>query len=213
MKDTPLKDMDVDLHGIEMTPRRKSKVKRKLMLGNAFLSEIRKYRTEVSTKARRPLHSILAGNVTKKYRLISALRKGTGCARNSLLKCNKKVTSSLKEVRKSLTKEIEQDAISFLRREGNCRIQPGKADAKKEIHGTKTQTVILTDYMKNLHLKFLSESPSLRLSFSSFCRVRPKSILLACFITRNACPLHTAPEYGVKGECITQTWNQSQQES
>lgn len=41
--------------------------------------------------------------------------------------------------------------------------------------------------MKNLHMKFLSEDPSLKLSFSSFCRIRPKSVLLACFITRNAC--------------------------
>ena len=102
-------------------------------------------------------------------------------------KCNKKCIKSVKEVRKSLTKDIESEVISFLRREDNCRVQPGKADVKKDTDGTKQQTVVLTDYMKNLHLKFLSENPDLKLSLSSFCSIRPKSVLLACFITRNAC--------------------------
>ena len=182
-----MKETEEDLRGLNLTPKKKRKVKRKLMLGNALLSELRKSREVSSRKARRPLHSIIAGKVTKKYRLISALSKRTGFSRNSLQKCNKKCIKSVKEVRKSLTKDIESEVISFLRREDNCRVQPGKADVKKDTDGTKQQTVVLTDYMKNLHLKFLSENPDLKLSLSSFCRTRPKSVLLACFITRNAC--------------------------
>lgn len=38
---TPVKVTDADLQGIEMTPKRKAKVKRKLKLVNALLSEIK----------------------------------------------------------------------------------------------------------------------------------------------------------------------------
>ena len=102
------------MRGLNLTPKKKRNVKRKLMLGNALLSELRKSREVSSRKARRPLHSIIAGKVTKKYRLISALSKRTGFSRNSLQKCNKKCIKSVKEVRKSLTKDIESEVIHFL---------------------------------------------------------------------------------------------------
>ena len=68
-----MKETEEELHGLSLTPKKKRKVKRKLMLGNALLSELRKSRKVSSRKARRPLHSIIAGKVTKKYRLVSAI--------------------------------------------------------------------------------------------------------------------------------------------
>ena len=141
------------MRGLNLTPKKKRTVKRKLMLGNALLSELRKSREVSSRKARRPLHSIIAGKVTKKYRLISALSKRTGFSRNSLQKCNKKCIKSVKEVRKSLTKDIESEVISFFRREDNCRVQPGKADVKKDTDGTKQKNSGIDRLHEELALK------------------------------------------------------------
>ena len=84
-----MKETEEDLRGLNLTQKKKRKLKRKLMLGNALLSELRKSREVSSRKARRPFHSIIAGKVTKRYRLISTLSKRTIFSRNSLQKCNK----------------------------------------------------------------------------------------------------------------------------
>ena len=39
---TPMKETEEELRGLSLTPKKKRKVKRKLMLGNALLSELRK---------------------------------------------------------------------------------------------------------------------------------------------------------------------------
>lgn len=88
---------------------------------------------------------------------------------------------------KSLTKTILVSVHEFLQREDNCRIQPGKSDSKKDENGDKRQTAILIDYMSNLHAKYLSENPETKVSVASFCRMRPKNVLIASFISRNAC--------------------------
>ena len=75
----------------------------------------------------------------------------------------------------------------FLERDDNNRCQPGKADAKKNNDGVKEQTRVLTDYLSNLHDKFLSENPGLKLSCATFCRLRPRHILLTTLISRSSC--------------------------
>lgn len=97
-----------------------------------------------------------------------------------------KVYRPKKEVRRCLSKEVEDACIAFMKREDNSRMMPGKADAKKTDEGKKEQSVVLTDYLHNLHLKFLAEHPELKVSLSTFCRLRPKNVLLANFISRNA---------------------------
>ena len=52
---------------------------------------------------------------------------------------------ALKEVRKSMSKEIRVDVELLLGKEDNFRVQPGKADAREDHEGTKHQTV-LDDY-------------------------------------------------------------------
>ena len=71
-------------------------------------------------------------------------------------------------------------------RDDNSRMMPGKKDCKKD-NNEKKQTRVLTDYLSNLHRKFKSENPTTKLSLASFCRIRPKNILLASFISRSTC--------------------------
>lgn len=86
------------------------------------------------------------------------------------------------EKRKCLSSALKNTVQEFLSREDNCRVQLRKADVKKG-----QQTSVLTDYMRNLYQKFVAENPNLKLSFATFCCLRPKHILLARYISRNAC--------------------------
>ena len=45
----------------------------------------------------------------------------------------------------------------------------------------------MNDYLSNLYDKFAEEYPEDRLSFASFCRIRPSNYLLVNFTTRTAC--------------------------
>ena len=65
---------------------------------------------------------------------------------------------------------------------------PGKKDAKIIEKGTpKIQKRILNDYLSNLYDKFVAQYPEDRLSFASFCRMRPSNYLLVNFTMQTAC--------------------------
>ena len=56
---------------------------------------------------------------------------------------------------------VKSAVLSFFKRDDNSRAMPGKNDAKKVAAGVKKQKRILNDYLKNLHLMFLSEEPNI----------------------------------------------------
>ena len=74
-----------------------------------------------------------------------------------------------------------------MERDDNSRNMPGKADCVKSIAGERSQKRILTDYLSTLYQKLESENLGMKLSFTSFCRLHPKHVLLALFITRDTC--------------------------
>ena len=74
-----------------------------------------------------------------------------------------------------------------MERDDNSRNMPGKADCVKSIAGERSQKRILTDYLSTLYQKRESENPEMKLLFPSFCRIRPKHVLLMSFITRDTC--------------------------
>ena len=111
----------------------------------------------------------MAGHLVKKYKLLRKLGEETGMSRNKLSKITSKsiiVTkiSRFREVAKHRKKIIEFMSV-------------------KSIAGERSQKRILTDYLSTLYQKLVSENPGMKLSFTSFCRIRPKHELLMSFIT------------------------------
>ncbi|KAH3858757.1 hypothetical protein DPMN_101386 [Dreissena polymorpha] len=100
----------------------------------------------------------------------------TGLGRNQLGRVNSKVHQIGIKKRLSKLEKNREHVINFMKREDNSRTQPGKSDAKKTATGCKQQVHILTDYLKNLYLKFKAENPSNDISFATFCRSRPSYI-------------------------------------
>ena len=185
---TPRKEVTAEIESMRgLSTTQRTSLKKRLLLGSALCQEIKATKDTTTLKSRRPLHNIIAGRITKKYRLIHALSEGTGLSRNSLGHARSKAAGNRKESRKSLTKDLKDSVTQFLKREDNCRVQPGKADMKRTEDGEKEQTVVLTDYMANLHLKYLAENADKKISLASFCRLRPRNVLLASFINRNSC--------------------------
>ena len=74
----------------------------------------------------------------------------------------------------------------FLLREDNCTILPGKKDVKK-VGDRSEQKRVLSDYLHNLHFKFKLENPDIKLSRTTFCRLRPKHVLTVHFCSRATC--------------------------
>ena len=65
-----------------------------------------------------------------------------------------------------------------MERNDNSRNMTGNADYVKLITGERNQKRILTDYLSTLYQKLVSENPGMNLSFTSFCRICPKHVLL-----------------------------------
>ena len=87
-----------------------------------------------------------------------------------------------------IEKGIQAKVLEFFGRDDNSRMMPGKKDDKIIEKGTpKIQKRILNDYLSNLYDKFVAEYPEDRLSFASFCRMRPSNYLLVNFTTLTAC--------------------------
>ncbi|KAH3887033.1 hypothetical protein DPMN_011045 [Dreissena polymorpha] len=120
--------------------------------------------------------------------MLNQISKCTRLSRRSLGLIEDKTIDMVKEKRTCISKSVAESVIDFLGREDNCRIQPGKADAKKvNGHKEKKQTKVLTDYLKKLHMKDKSEIPEQNISLSTFTRIRPPNILLTSYISRNSC--------------------------
>lgn len=186
---TPRSKTDRDLREAGISPNRGKAVKRKLLLGNALLCEIKEANLKAgsSTVKKQMLQAIASGNTLKRYKGLKWLGRKTGMNRNKLGHTVKKWIDIGRKSRRRVQERYKKDVVSFLERDDNSRAQPGKADAKKIESGEKIQTRVLTDYLSNLHQKFIMEHPNVELSLATFCRMRPKHILNTSMISRSCC--------------------------
>ena len=134
------------------------------------------------------LYGTVAGNIVKTYSCISQISKATELNRKRVIKIVKEglhVPMS-KQKHARVIQRLQDDVTAYFGREDNYRMEPGKKSATKTDEGTM-QTRVLTDYLSNLHQKFLSENPEMKISLATFCRIRPKYIKLTNCVSRNAC--------------------------
>lgn len=138
-------------------------------------------------KRKKTLQNLVVGDIVKKYKVLRQLSKRTGMGRNALAKVTSK-SMCIKSLQR--TREVSlhrKKVVKFFERDDNSRNMPGKGDYVKPHNGQKTQKRVLTDYLSNLYAKFVSENEGIKLSFASFCRIRPQHIILTSLITRDTC--------------------------
>jgi hypothetical protein len=78
-----------------------------------------------------------------------------------------KEKSKLCQSKQTFKRKYEENVIAFLEHDDNGRSQSGKAD-KKKIGEEVKQTRVLTDYLENLHSKYLSGNPNTQVSLTTF---------------------------------------------
>lgn len=164
-------------------------VKRTLNVHHSLVKGIReKYRLAAERKSKEMFVNVLTSKLLRKYRFKKYAAKAFGFSRKRNLdhRGNMETRKGLFKRNRSRIDEIQRSVRSFLQRDDNNRIAPGKKDTITP-NKVKRQKRFLNDDLRNLHAKFLSEFPNLKLSYSLFCRFRPFWVLKATEKDRQTC--------------------------
>lgn len=187
---TPRSKTEAQINSARLDKHQANTVRKHLLLSNVVMDEVRSAKEQNNPGRAKILHNVVAGAIVRKYRCANLLSKWTGLSRNKLNAAGKSKSKTLlcsKQQRMREVMKFKNSVINFLSRDDNSRNMPGKADKVKTGLGQSAQKRVLTDYMSNLHKKYLSENPTIKLSLASFQRIRPKHILTTSFITRDCC--------------------------
>ena len=180
---TPKSRTNKELRDSGISPRRVPPVMRKKLLYANVISEELKASAAKDIRLKRVLTNVLSGKVVKKYRLQEQARAIIGASKHTYYKADKKFMPH-KKIR--LNSAIKQKVVTFLGREDNARTNPGKRDCVKT-EKSKVQTKTLLDYMHNLYVKFSAENPNIKISLSTFCKLRPQNSLLTSYLSKSNC--------------------------
>ena len=193
-RNTPRSKTNTQLKKSGLDPKSvPAEIKKRLLFSNAVIQEIQSTAGSSTKQSNRAnLHKLVAGaKVLKKYRLLRMVQKGTGLGRHNLSKANTNNASQRKQLRRSWSM-LHEEVVTFLEREDNSRMCPGKKDCcKTDDMGNKKQKKFLCDYISNLYTKYIAENPDKRtVSLSAFQRVRQTRcphIKPVQFSSRNLC--------------------------
>lgn len=144
-------------------------IKRKLLFGEVLKAQLRDNFTESKTlREKRNMINFISGKIVKKYRCQSLSLKSLTL---------KRITRNGKDLqREMITKNrilgVMQKIREFLEKDENSRLCAGKKECitrRKE----KKKKRLLTDTLLNLFRKFKLSHPHIKLSYASFCKLRP----------------------------------------
>ena len=174
---TPIKEADSLLRNEGLSPGKVPKIRKVLVAHNSVMKGLKNAKKQSRKNVLEYSHLDIYGStryVTKSL--------GIGRKIHYLLdKARRKQTQS------AVNREmLKRAVISFMTRCDNATCCPGKRDAVK-VGKELAQKYILSDTLKNLHKKFLLEYPNKSISFTRFCRFRPKNVLLIRYASRKVC--------------------------
>ena len=182
---TPKGKTDALLRQSGINPNNVPEIRKRLIYTECLNKEVKNAITSNNAaKTKQRIHRVVSGKEIKKYRLKSFMQKVTTLNRRKKLG-NKDLRIQKRRILKEKCEKLKEDVTSFLSRDDNSRVLPGKNDAVK-VGTSKEQRRVLNDYMHNLHIKYRAES-NYRISLASFCRLRPKHITLVNFASRSIC--------------------------
>ncbi|KAL5013419.1 hypothetical protein ScPMuIL_007689 [Solemya velum] len=149
-------------------------VRKTLLFHHALLEQI-KHSCKEKSKSK-PMASILAGNILKKYRLTTLARNevGIGNTRGSF------------EKKGSLSKRLAHRIQMFYERDDISRQTTGQKQTVTR-RKVKKQKRLLCDTLENLHNKYVAENINNNLSYATFCRLRPFWVVIPTEKERDTC--------------------------
>ncbi|XP_054259552.1 uncharacterized protein LOC128984273 [Macrosteles quadrilineatus] len=177
-KDTPIKNVEELTKGLTVSPG----IKKKLLFGEVLTKQIRENFKD-KDKYRKVVTSV-AGKVVKRYRFMTELSKTLSfkMVRHAMVPSTR--NESLNKIKRSQV--ISNCVKTFLEKDEHSRMCPGAKDTitrKKD----KRQKRYLNDTMLNLYKIFSTEHSHLKLSYASFCKLRPFWIVMPKVTDRDTC--------------------------
>ena len=158
---------------------------------------------EINKKSRKHLSSVrrvICGKIIKKYRCGRLLNKALGISRRRLTNELDKSQSSVQSYQR-IAKETHSLVLDFYERDEISRCMPGKNDSTKS-NGSRKQARILNDYLRNVYLAFNAAHVNVKVSFSVFCKLRPKHVKLTNLLSRNTCLCIIHQNMALKFKCL-----------
>ncbi|WAQ97389.1 hypothetical protein MAR_030079 [Mya arenaria] len=128
-----------------------------------------KYIDAKTNHEKRAIDETIRNKLFKKYKMQGVAQKTFGVTIKRLGANRKR--PSLNGKRDKVLRNMKMSVEVFLSRDDNSRIKAGKRSTKTH-KMVKKQIRLLTDTMKNLHLKYLSENAEKKMSYSLFFRLR-----------------------------------------
>lgn len=182
--DTPKTKTNEFMRRHGLNPDEHKEVRKELLFSNVLVEGIR-VGIKDGTRKRHKLgkQHIISGKVIRSYRFSSKLSRSLGVTRKLI---RRSVSRGMNAQVNAKTNFVRSKVRSFLLREDNCTLLPGKKDVKKVGDQTE-QKRVLSDYLHNLFMKFKLEYPDLKISRATFCRLRPEYVLTANFCSRATC--------------------------
>lgn len=164
-------------------------VKKTLLFHNVLCQSIKdKYQITKSDKVRQLLANVVASRLLQKYKLRYVCRQSIGISERRLLSSVNSTGPAhyRRQHYKSKIYYVGGIVSAFLERDDNSRITTSKTDTITQ-HGTKKQRRLLTDTLTRLYEKFKTEHPTLNVSHSTFCSLRPFWIVQPSARDRETC--------------------------
>ena len=140
----------------------KKQVKKSLVFHYALMDQLKESYTKRLKKAeKRQMTKILSGSILRKYKMKTIALKQCGIDTRNQLK-----------TRTSLSKSTCKPVRDFYERDDVSRLATG---IKQTItfKKVKKQRRVLNDTLTHLHMKYLTQHESPKVSFTTFCKLRP----------------------------------------
>lgn len=186
---TPRKKTFLEMRRAGLVGKRFLEIKRKIMMANSLIAEIK-------TKKKDNMLRKLSCELIKRYRCVSLFSEEIRVSRKRVVQARHET-----KARRTIRNQIQNEVLNVLEREDNSTTLPWKKDFKTS-DGEIKQKRILTDYLHNLHEKFLLENPALKVSQSVFYKMKPEHILYANFSSRKTCLCTKHQNVALKIRCL-----------
>lgn len=164
-----------------------TRVKRALFVGESIISGLKeKLKHCKGNKEKQTFHKYIGGvTFLKRYRLMSEARKvfkAKMLRRQERLLANPRTQTKRQQNKVDATNMVRL----FLEQDDNSKQCPGKKDCITQ-NKLKVQKRVLSDTLQNLHKKFLSTNPDMKMSYSSFAKNKPFWIVQPRVSERETC--------------------------
>ena len=159
-------------------------LRNKFVFANACLDVFAKYRRG-SYDQKKIVANILSSSPIKKARVQNVFFNKLKMSKSTIRRHKgKSFKDSLKRrvIKPERTREYKEKILAFLERDDNSRMT---ADKNMVIEGKQKR--IVTDYVRNLHLKFSAEHPELDVCRTTFRKYKPKHISLSRDLKKRNC--------------------------